>query len=61
MQSTWVQLFAEVNHSADELYALCEGHADEGKCLEAVDMFERCRLGVSLSAYPRYSCVTHWA
>ena len=42
--NTWGRLFANVNSAVDELYALCEEEADEVKCREAVDMFERCRL-----------------
>ena len=37
-------LFANVNRAVDELYGVCEDEVDEGKCREAVDMFERCRL-----------------
>ena len=33
-----------MNSAVDELYALCEEEADEVKCREALDMFERCRL-----------------
>ena len=42
--NTWGKLFSNVNTAVDELYALCEEEADEIKCREAVDMFERCRL-----------------
>ena len=42
--NTWGRLFANVNAAVDELYALCEEEADEVKCREALDMFERCRL-----------------
>lgn len=43
-QRLWSSLFAEVNHAVDALYAACEQYADQSKCSEAVDTFERCRL-----------------